>query len=397
MKEKLLKFLHRLPLKLYLLLAAAVIFSFFSNDFGLVDVQKTAIVIAAGIDREEDSFTLTAQIAMPSGDKTSGGTTPVEVHGSGETLSACMAELSARTGRVPKFIFCNLVVLGENAVKENVLSSLDFFLRNEYVSDSCFLATCEGKASELITAKSAIDDSSSLAIQKLFSDAAVRAGRVIPTTLKDFAIGYYGKSKSGRMPLVRATEHEEGKDAGGGSGGSSGSGNSGGGEQKKIFSAERTAIFSEGKMVGVLDENETFAYNLLQGKVFASGVTVETSEGTHAVTVLENGGSASVSTQSVPTADFSITLRVDVHNKETPSSIHEIADSVPSDELCEKTEELLRGYVSSLFEKCQAANCDLFYLRRQLYRNAPKEYEKWQNNLLSALKLSLQISVEKAR
>jgi len=49
----------------YLLLAFLVIFLFFSNDFGLTDVQKTAIVVAVGIDKDEEDFVLTSQIAIP--------------------------------------------------------------------------------------------------------------------------------------------------------------------------------------------------------------------------------------------------------------------------------------------------------------------------------------------
>lgn len=56
----------RNSVRYYLIVAAVLIFLFFSNDFGLTDVQKTAIVMAAGIDREGPTFILTAQIAVPS-------------------------------------------------------------------------------------------------------------------------------------------------------------------------------------------------------------------------------------------------------------------------------------------------------------------------------------------
>ena len=68
------RFFAALPGRLCLFLAAAVVLIFFSNDFGLVDIQKTAIVLAAGIDREGEEFSLTAQIAVPKGsDRTAGG------------------------------------------------------------------------------------------------------------------------------------------------------------------------------------------------------------------------------------------------------------------------------------------------------------------------------------
>ena len=74
------RFLKHIPTKLWAILCIAVLFTFFSNDFGLVDIQKTALVLAAGIDRTEDEFALTAQIAVPKGsDRTTGGTSSVQI------------------------------------------------------------------------------------------------------------------------------------------------------------------------------------------------------------------------------------------------------------------------------------------------------------------------------
>lgn len=39
--------------KISLILAGAVVVLFFSNDFGLIDVEKTAIITAIGVDLAE--------------------------------------------------------------------------------------------------------------------------------------------------------------------------------------------------------------------------------------------------------------------------------------------------------------------------------------------------------
>ena len=49
----------------FVAIVALLFFLFVSNDFGLIDIQKTAIVIAVGLDREEDEFIITSQIALP--------------------------------------------------------------------------------------------------------------------------------------------------------------------------------------------------------------------------------------------------------------------------------------------------------------------------------------------
>ncbi len=393
MKKKLLNFIHRLPLKAYIILAATLVFTFFSNDFGLSDVQKTAIVVAAAIDKGEEGYTLTAQIALPSGEKQTSGASPIEVHGSGNTLAECVAELYARTGRVPKFIFCDLLLLGEQVAAENVVSALDYFLRSEYLPDSCNLATCKGKAEELLTAESATDSFSSASITKLFSEAAEKSGRVCPTTLKDFAIEYYGASKSGHMPLVKASDFEEAAQK------PQSQESAGGKEQtkKKVFSAEQTALFADGKMVGALNEAQTFAYNLAEGKVFAGSLSVDTDVGKQSVTILQNEGGVSLRTEPTLGATLKIRLKVDLNNRTAPSDISDIAKSVPSEQVIKRAEELLKTQANSLWERCKESDCDLFLLRRQLYRSAPKKYESYRNTLLDDCTFTVNIEVEQAR
>ena len=254
-------FLTRLPLRLYALLFALLAFAFFSNDFGLVDIQKTAIILAAGVDKEEEGLRLTAQIAVPQGSGSSFQSGSVNLDGTGATVSECLSDLYAQTGWVPKFIFCDLVLFGEELARENVFSALDFFLRNEYVPDSCNLAVCQGTAKDLLTQKSAIDDTSSFALSKLFSDAAQKAGKVVTTTLKEFSIGYYGVSHSGYMPMIQTLPSDNDVST---QASSQEGANSKEKKQNVVYVADQTALFADGALVSVLSPEQTFAYNLLR-------------------------------------------------------------------------------------------------------------------------------------
>lgn len=387
------KFFRTLPMKLWILLAALLAITFFSNDFGLVDIQKTAIILAAGIDRTEEGFALTAQIAVPKGsDRTTGGTSSVEIDGRGTTVSDCVSQIYAKTGWVPKFVFCDLILLGEEAARAGAFDALDFFLRNEYAPDSCLLAVCEGSAANVLGAKSAIDDASSLALEKLFSDAAKKSGRVMTTTLREFAIGYYGVSASGFMPYVRmqpqsgAQGGQGGESAGGAQSGQSGQG----GQQEAIFSAERTAIFSEGKMTGVLGEEETLAFSLLGGNVYggtlpADGVTLS---------VLKNGGAVSVLAEDALRAKLEVNLKVRLISRSSPASAENVAEGNVTAEEEAAAERSLAAALDSLWRRCAEADCDLFFLYRTLYRRSPADYGKWKDTPLSDIAVEISVSVE---
>ena len=387
------RLLRSFPMKLWIILAAIVAITFFSNDFGLVDIQKTAIILAAGIDRTADGFSLTAQIAVPKGsDRTTGGTSSVEIEGQGATVSDCISAIYTKTGWVPKLVFCDLVLLGEEAARANAFDALDFFLRNEYAPDSCLLAVCEGTAAETLKATSAIDDASSLALEKLFSDAAKKSGRVMTTTLREFAIGYYGRSESGYMPYVRMLSQNGAQGGSGGQNAAGGQGAAGGQSgQEMIFSAEQTAVFSQGRMTDVLTEAETFAFSLLKGNVYggtlpSDGITLA---------VLRNDGSVSLTEEPTLQATLSVDLKVRLAGRDAPSSLENVAkDSVTEEELS-AAESALRGAIGSLWERCAQSECDLFNLRRTLYRRSAAAYGTWKP--LSQIGTEIRVRIEGLR
>ena len=387
------KFAKTIPMKLYILLALVIVFAFFSNDFGLVDIQKTAIILAAGIDRTENGFAVTAQISIPKGtDRSSCGTSSVEILGEGDTVSACIAQIYSKTGWVPKLVFCDLIVIGEETAKQDVFGCLDFFLRNEYMPDSCLLAVCEGKASDTLTMSSAIDDTSSLAIEKLFSDAAGKSGKVVKSTLKEFSIGYFGKAKSGHIPFVRSTNQTGGCTSN--SSGPEGGPSSGAGEnEKKIFSAEETAVFSEGKMVALLSRAETFAYNLLKGNVFSGVFSAEDDGDPVSLTVLKDEGGVSLDMKGAPKAVLSVNLRVRLYNSGVPAPVENMAESSPSPETVESAKRIIDGYIDARWKKCAESGCDLFQLSKSLYRSSPQKYEEWKDTLLSVIQPEIKTEI----
>ena len=386
------RFIKTIPMKLYLILLGVILFAFFSNDFGLVDVQKTAIILAAGIDKTEDGYTLSSQIAVPKGsDRTTGGTSSVEIETEGKTVSDCITMLNTKTGWVPKLIFCNLLLLGEETAKDDVFGGLNYFLRNEYMSDSCFLAVCEGKAGEVLSSQSAIDDASSLAITKLFSDAAKKSGKVMPNTLKEFSVSYFGVSKSGYLPYVRMSDQEGAQEAGG----NESSGGSGGqSKPQKIYTASETAIFYEGKMTGLLPPEETLAFALLKGEVFAGTFNATDKNKPVTLTVLEDDGSVSLEAKTSPKVKLSLSLTVRLCCRGVSAPIDDVSTDEVSEEVLRSAEQTLQGYMRKLWDDCAQAECDLFGLRRDLYRSSLKRYSELKDVVPNGVEAEIETRVQ---
>ncbi len=412
------RILKRTAPKFALFLGGALLFAFFSNDFGLVDIQKTAVILAAGIDKSGEGYELTAQISVPKGGEKAGGTASVELSGKGETVADCLMMMYADSGWIPKFDFCSLVLLGERAAREGAMPALNYFLHNEYMSDNCAVAVAEGNAGEMLKKTSAIDDTPSLAIHKLFSGAAEKTGAAVKNTLREFAVGTLGVSKSSFMPFIRTLPHESGtgsSEGSGGKGGASGSGNSegsggsggsgqsgsegSGGEEDApvLFRAEETALFREGKLTGLLSAEETLAFNLVRGKVKAGILTVEGEDGEPvSLSIKRGGGSAKLGNEDVPRAKLSVRLKVLVSDRTEEDFMAGSETNVATDEDERRAEELISSYISSLWETCKGSGCDLFLLARELYRKDPKAFEANVGLIPSGMGADIEVSVKGA-
>ena len=412
----------------FLLLVCALFFFFLSNDFGLIDIQKTAIVMAVGVDREDDVFIVTSQIAVPQSSKQGKSTQTVQIVSRGNTVAQAFEEINAKTGWYPKLVFCRLIILGEKTAEQNTFDALDFFLLDEYISDNCLLVTCDGTAKDLLNVTALIDPSGSVAMQKVLSPHAERVGAVLPTTLREFAIGYFSDSRSSYMPILKTQPQQEqigSNDSQGGGGGSqggeqqNGGGNSGqngqssgaqseqgGGQQggqtqdKPVFSASETALFLAGKRVGTLTKDETFAFGAVKSKLRLASYSVKDNDGAYTLTVKRNTPKTKFKVGADNRAIYKIelTMTAGLLDYSKALSLHEGADAgdLPQS-VFDNAEKRLVGQIKRVFEKCRVANCDIFELTADLQKTEKKRYLALRQQILENALLEVSVRFQNIR
>ena len=391
----------------YLLLAFALLFLFFSNDFGLIDVQKTAIVMAVGIDREADAFIVTSQIAVPQASTQGKATEAVQIVSRGKTVGEALEEINAKTGWYPKLVFCDLIILGETAVQNNVFDALDFFLRDEYMSDNCLVATCKGSANELLNTSALVDPSGSVAMRKVLSSHAKRVGTVLPITLREFAIGYFSDSKSGLLPILQAqpTEENKGKtqnanNQNGQQNGQQGSPQKEKQSEKPLFSARETALFVGGKQVETLNKDETFALAVLLNKLRLASYSVPLDDKTCTLTIKQNSPKISLKTgeRNTPELSLHVTLTAGIMDLSTAQSITEISDAgKPIAGSFSTAEQKLALEIQKTFLKTQACGCDVFGVRERWIKHQKRSLHALAPAALENTRLDVKVTFRNIR
>ena len=420
----------RNTVRYYVLIIILLSFLFFSNDFGLLDVQKTALILAVGIDKEENDFIITSQIALPQDSKQGKSTQAVQLVSRGKTVADAFEEINAKTGWYPKLVFCNLIVLGESAAKEDVFNALDYFLRDEYFSDNCQLATCDGTAKALLNVSALVDPSSSAAIAKVLSSHAERVGTVLPSTLHEFAIGYYGDSKSGFLPVLTTQPQQEPtqkseKDApseqsGGqndkagqeqqgqnnqeqsGQSGSEGGGGNGGQpqEEKPVFSARETALFLRGRRVATLTAEETFAFGAVKNSLKLAPFTIEKESVACSLTIKQNDSKLSlqISKEGLANLKIKLTLTAGILDYSKALPLDEVSDAgdVP-DGIFVAAEKKLAADISSVFEKARLNGCDIFGVQELLIKHKPRNLHQYKDTVLQNTRPDVHVSFRNLR
>lgn len=409
----------RNTVRYYAIVIIFLAFLFFSNDFGLIDVQKTAIVTAAGIDREEDGFILTSQIALPQSSSQGKTAKAVQLVSRGKTVAEAFEQINTKTGWYPKLVFCKLLILGKKAAQENVFDALDFFLLDEYLADDCQVAVCDGLAKDILNTSALVDPSSSIAISKVLSAHAERVGSVRPATLKDFSIGYFGSSRSGLLPVLKTEPQQE--EVGGSSSessssespqsgqaiakqwrqGQSESSSSGETEQDKpVFSARQTALFTDGKWRGTLAAEETFAVNAAVGKLRLASYSVDVDGARCTLTVKRNDPKIKLDVgkdgRGIVKIELTMTAGLADYSKaQDADKIKDVGD-VP-DGVFAAAEKKLAAELTTAYEKARGVGCDVFGLEEKLVKYKKRAYLKYLDSLLDNTALTATVRFENVR
>ena len=257
--------------------AAFLLLLFASNDFGLIDIQKTAIVLALGVDAsaQEGLLDVTAQIGSADANGAAQASN-ITIEGV-STVGEAIARLNRRTGWYPTFVHCRLLLLGGQTAERDVFGILDYFLRSEYIEDSCLVALCAGRAQAALEAGAPGGELTANAIAKVFSGEAQKTGLVSAVSLREFAKGYYGAGASGRLPyLTLLQETESGPPQGSGQGAAS------------AFAPGSVSAAASVSASGL--DSAAASAAALEGDVFVSA-----SEGENFVSVSEGGNFVSAS------------------------------------------------------------------------------------------------------
>lgn len=428
--------LRRASVVFFWLLLIALSVLFFTNDFGIVDIQKTSIIVAVGIDTTEEEVQVTAQLAVPKPSQSGDNVEYTEVQGSGETVADALNEINAKTGFYPQLQFCKLILLGDSCKDKNIFRVLGCLYRKNYSELTAFVAMCDGKASETLAMPTVTSDMTTTVIQRALADELKKSANVCSVNLKDIAVAHFSKSAACYMPLIEANVQgtsEEGGNGynvggdkppsgssggegsasggqaggsssgeGGGSGGSEGGsgspsgGGSGGGQKPVEFTAKKTVIFNNGMFAGILDEQQSFALDILKNEIRMAVLPCDTGEYHYTLGLGQADGGLGVKIvdgRPEITLKFSASAQIagvkkPVEPKETTN------DDKLSPEVIQAAQEAVTERLESLIEMCRQTDCDFLGIKDRIFKYNYSHYENLKDTALQNMRVRYKVEIQ---
>ncbi len=198
--------------KWFLILIAIIFLIIFGRTVNSPALTKTAIVLGAGIDynEEDGKFIVTAQSVLmaSSSSDSSGQTSYVTYTSEGDTIAAALDDISRKMGLLASLAHCNVLFVSQSVLKLDHMQ-LIYPLTGMYaLPEHAILVTGEKSPKELLALKIGTTVSAPYFLQLAFSTKEGTNG-MIRTNVKDFLARSLSRSEATAIPYITVKKLED--------------------------------------------------------------------------------------------------------------------------------------------------------------------------------------------
>jgi len=349
--------------------------------------ERNAIISSIGIDKNDEGYEITLISFIPTP-----GQEFVESYNiistNGETISEALIKAELQLGKVVKLFHTEVVVLGDSVINDDVISAVDYFVREESLSSSCILIGTNDSAKNLLTLVNEKEGNSGNKLTQLImynsnnvysKEASIEnffAGNFSP--IRNAFIAYLSLEEDDDDSVLLSNENSEKKEDG---------------EKKinkKLKNSGEVILFKDGKKVEVLKESILHGLNYVFGNeedqnIVVENVTTDDMKNAKAVFYIDNK-KVSINTKfenNIPIFSVSMNLmlsRIEIIGEKENQS-YNITYSNITEEVKNKIEMKIKTAFSNSINKMREVKCDLGGIYRIFYQRNRKDFKKYLQSL----------------
>lgn len=158
------------------------------------EINELGFILSIGLDKTDDGFKVTAQIANPETySKTPSGTTQPKpfwiVTGTGKTIFEAIRNMSSISSRRIFWSHIKVIIIGEQLARGDNLEIFDFFSRNPELRLRTLVAVTPGEAGDLLKIIPEMEKDPATYLEEII-DSESTTGKSYKMLLKDFLEDY---------------------------------------------------------------------------------------------------------------------------------------------------------------------------------------------------------------
>lgn len=177
--------------------ALVIVFSLFQTGcWDAREIDELAFVLSIGLDKTDNGFKVTAQIASPDTySKTPSGSSSQKakpywiISSTGKTIFEAIRNMSSISSRRIFWSHIKVIVISEELARINTLEIFDFFSRNPEIRLRALVAVTPGEAGKVIDIVPETEKDPSLYLEKIIENRSLN-GKSYMIMLKDFLEDY---------------------------------------------------------------------------------------------------------------------------------------------------------------------------------------------------------------
>lgn len=352
------------------ILGAFLIAFYMGSTIDVAPINNRAIVVGMAIDSADGDLEISAQILMTTASETNESGSKM-ISARSKTVAAALAQIAEYTSMQLSLAHCNFLVLGEELLKTNAFSALDYLVRNAYLSENALLTGAVGSAKEVLSSTVAFDQMSSFYAQRTL-DTHADYDDVAVMTVKKFASERKKRNPSNYLTLIERLPLE--KDSSETVTDENASPSAGGeGETEYYYSMTRTAVFLGDSMLGILEENETSGLNFALDEVNHGSIEFRGKDNRLIDLYIVKSSTSAVYDRDSSSVRYDVSISAILKEVESPSGLNEEFVITITDEEKKIAEAQVANNILSCYRKCLDLGIDIFDVSGAMYRLHRKE------------------------
>lgn len=334
------------------------------------ELDKIAITVGCGLEKVDDGYKITVQIAdtQKQGDSNS-STSPVRFKNYTYTDRTIHEAARGILTKLPKKAYTKhmqILVIDEKIANNGINEIIDFWFREvELRNDFYVFVSKNSTPIEVLGVLTQIYPINSVGIRNLIENNFKYLGGTVLTTFDDLTSSYISKTKEIILPTIVVLGKDGNKKD-----------NLESSIPESLISLSETAYFRDNKLVGYLDKKQTIYYNLVKNALKTSIISYECDKDKFVTfEIIENKTDIDI-VKNKPE------LNIKVQAKGNLTSIMCEYDISKNDgiKMIEKEGSLeIKKQIDSLFKLSKDNKTDIFSIRDIYYKHNNKYYKNISN------------------